>query len=400
MKGKEIMSYIHRDKMPNSKQVLRNCVGQTARDSAVGIDIADTGMGVSAPVTKGMKRDYKRKRFSRLATNAAAFLAFAIVALVAWSAYTRFEEGGFSALLPSSSEPATEFDRVYLGYGIGLVFVPEDYHTSECVTVFGVTIYVNINAETAPFFRHNGWIFNESDAAEIRQMTEGMFFTADGMPICLFIERSINGFYYISSGFRNAPLYDTYGNDIGAIRFIFPIEQENTGNLVPIRIETSTIDEWDASFGRFSSIEEVSSFMAVNIPLLEGFNPPIMWMSENIQDIPDVINGGHITIEFKGVGAHYHCIKEPFLSVLAFSAMDIERDVNEPFWVSLYLFDYNEIREYTIEGATVVFFKCIERDFNRYIWVYNGLYIELYVPKDFPSYKAHDIITQFISYQN
>ncbi|MCL2571416.1 MAG: hypothetical protein FWE11_03355 [Defluviitaleaceae bacterium] len=377
MKGKDIISYAQKDKMPDMKEVLDNCI---------------------------MERKVTTWRFSRIAINLAAVLVFATVIAGVWTAYMHINGDGIPALR-SSQELYEGYPRFDSGLAFGAILLPEGYDDDLDLlenNEYGfssnyilVVYYTNIHSDVLWQFHQmcNNRQFGPLEAQAIREMAHGRVFTADGTHFELLRDVN-NGLYQSNPNRVGEVLYDTYGNEIGAIILIYRRGYFH-GSFLD-RIIITTREDFEARRGYNTTIDDVTELFntTIALPSFEGFEHPRMQITEFTINLPDNMTEEWLPFHGQAVSIRYICIEEPGWQTEITLQLTHARALNtEPSWVRM-AGDFT-IVEYEVAGILVRGLSEGGRIYSL-SWVQNHVVFNLNAPSDFSIDQTLEIIQRII----
>ncbi|MCL2361181.1 MAG: hypothetical protein FWC73_05120 [Defluviitaleaceae bacterium] len=399
MKGKDIINYIHRDKMPDLEEVLNSCLEASQGRTLPAIRTSVIpGLPRDSLHITDTDRNFKRPRrcFAKLATSLAAVFIFAIVVFTVWTAYERFESGRFSAILPGRDNPHDAYPRIDMDGVISIVIVPESYVDNlEESDTFSMWIYsyVDVGGRYLRTFQ-SGLRLSQEEAQAINAMVLGKIFTVDGIPIDLFVP-SFADVYFTNPRLLSTIIYDTYGRIIGDVTLIFPTEQLNSGNMLPMSIEITTRDEFEAMNGCRVTREDVEDFFGVAIyfPIIDGYEPPIKHMAHHYGYTPDLLTGECVFFKVNRVTIRYICVAIPDWSTDII--MTVARYGNNNAHPSNLVIPRKIVQEHIVAGITV--FEFTHCGGMEFMWAHNDLLFAFFMPITFEWDDAYEIITRMIS---
>jgi hypothetical protein len=333
MKGKEIIDYIHKGKMPDVERVRENCLRQEA------------------------KGGYARRL--RLSTAAAAIVACLVFSTAAYAVgaaiYNRFDTGGL----------------------LEIVVVPYDspeYQEQLKNRTMGYPLYIGRVSGVDPIF----WGQMKRPICEevvyvVKEMLEGQLFGANGEPFDLVV---YNEGYYADA--RGHVLYNAYGCEIGTIYLWY----RNDDNLQMFfdRVEITTLADHEEQFGFNNTYDDAFAHLGRDFRLptehLDLFNPPVFSVWEN-----------SIGFSVRFLYHMYWISGEDLYFIM--SKARVEGTDPFPFYIT------GEITGFEVAGVPV--FKINEPQHAvNFNWVHDGLTYKFYPPSFFTETQILDVIRSMV----
>ena len=335
MKGKEIINYIHKDKMPDIRQVRERCIQQE-------------------------EGRLENRRWLRFSTVAAALVAVLVLSTTVYAAAMLFNQrldiGGPGEYIIMTAE---EYDR---------------WHDNENIT-FSRALYVGPSGllRLANFFGDDyervpySWRLDSETTQWVNAMLESRIFTACGEPFQLMAPDSDgpDPTLYRADD-RGYIIFCRDGNEIDTIRLSVTYDGR------PRRLDIYKVGDLCDRFGYVNTQEEAMAVMsALRLPTVEGLRAPMFlvydfpryyWICgccDTEREIHPAIRRGFV---------RYNHIGQARDSAFAITVVFVREDGENPH--ERPILD-GSFREHVIAGTII--HEIIERGHSRFTWQYDGL---------------------------
>jgi len=395
MRGKEVISYIHHDKVPDFDKVLEKCIMQSVITDTYNVGRKRATHkykpgDISVPHHNNKVASHRPHRFSRLAASLVGFVLFCTVVFAVLTAYERFEYGGFSAVFPGRGEPYFQLD-----FGGSIVW---EVVQNACLTGLDPPItsfsplYVNINSDVIPSALSTcmNQRFCSDTIIAINEMIEGKVFRANGSAFVVRDAFPGQGQYFM----QDTVLFDSYGHEIGMICGVYTYDRQ----LIGIRITTR--EQFEAEWGYRYSLAHVADFLwqDVYFPLLDGFNAPRFNL---MHEVPTWQSGeGWIDVGVRAVSVRYIYTDRPWWSTeMAIFVENVRSDDEEPLVIRNYhIGSAGAITELDIAGMAVtkIANENVVHPRYNFIWTHNNLIFNFNPSYESTLEEAIEIVNKFL----
>jgi len=355
MKGKEIINYIHRDKMPDIERVREKCHGQPGAGSNI-----------------------RRLRWSTVAAVAACLLFASAVYAAGIMVYERFDTGG-----------STEY-----------VFVPYDspeYQERLIDAIVSQPIYYGRHFDSDYSFPYKfEWYCEEETAHFLIQMLAGKVFTSDGGPFELMTVNydPFNDTCTFKAGDRGNVLYNADGCEISIIYLDYVRDKEL--RLVTQGVTIMTIDEYEERFGFHDSYEDAAALFGRDIRLpavhMERFETPMFQVWDTSDTWRDGESGEWLFFKHKRVQVWFPVIAHEWSDTGMYLIVEKERNEHTD---PLLWYIPGGIEEFEITGTAV--HKITSQGYAvSFNWIHDGLVYILYPTNILTDEQIKEIIRSMI----
>lgn len=338
MKGKEIISYIHRDKMPDIEQVRENCHRQYVSRN--------------------------RKKRLRLSTAVAAMVVCLLLSGIAYAVVDYVSE------------------RLDIGGSYEFVIVPDDFYEREGTISLQYLYISGQPAEQQPQF-------DAKTAKILNELLSNKFFTVDGATFELIVP--VSGLFskkYRADDKGNV-LYNSDGYEIGSILFESAIGSD------PHSIHIWTKEEVEKQLGYNSTHEEAVSLLGKDfrLPIIytEGLEPPVFQLTD-IEEAFIINNENQELLPYEVKRVQVWFGGTPGMS-FTIERIRSENNVTTPWHIP-----GGVIEEFEISGTKIYKISANFGD-GFYLWVHDGLIYMFHrvdLPDAFTEEQCEEIIASMI----
>ena len=359
MKGKDIISYIHRDKMPDIQQVRNQCIQQE-------IGKAKINMG--------------RLRWSTAAAVLAVFLILSTTVYAAVLIYQRLDTRGMTEYVAMSAED-------YQAWLSGLL-----HSNALYISPSGVQRFTNFwGPSDRPLAT---WHLDSAVAQQVNMMLEGRVFTNQGEPFQLMTETQAGLTTLYAADDRGYTLYCHDGKEIDTIRLWI------TGDGSPYRVDIYNVGDLCDRFGYTYTREDALQLMSgLRFPDVYGLDEPLF----RVYYIPgEYLTCFHcrgemlptirrVVMRYRYVG---QCWDSAFVISVEYQRADDANTCSQCIGLRETPIFEGRFREHIIAGTVV--HEVIERRRTvRFVWQHDGLVYTL-IPLDADFEQSMEAICRMV----